>query len=440
MSRKLFFIKVLAVTVTFMIMLGFIPFMSSCTPQITFGELTVSDEIDAVTGEPVGSKDEFSFNIKKIFTTIKVSGVKADDNKRFNMINEDTGEIIFDKTEKYSIEDTGFIEAYFYIETENLGEGQVLLDPGKYSVSFYHNGELKDTADFEIIAPAAEIIEVKLSNEDRDNMELVNPISEFSSSDAFFIYVLTNFLIIGDVYSVRWYFDENEILDIVDIEITENYYGQEVVNFWYPPKLPWKPGSYKAEVYLNGSLYSKYDFMVVDEEEVVEEVPQKDGSYFTQGNIYINEDYGYSINYPNGWDYKEEYEDGHSVTFFPPASDNLSMFVAVSWFSEGAFDLNNLEIFSEDYLFDITGESEWNIEFMEIYSGGEEIYSGELSGLYYWEYFYSLTDQENNNYAFDNILLLKMDDLIMVSGLFLTRQAAEASDILNGMRDSISFE
>ncbi|MCJ7471191.1 MAG: hypothetical protein MUP02_00030 [Actinobacteria bacterium] len=435
MSRKLFFIKVLAVTVTFMIMLGFIPFMSSCTPQIKFGELTVSGEIDAVTGEPVGSKDEFSFNIKKVFTTIKVSGVKADDNKRFTIVNEDTGEIIFDKTEKYSIKDTGFIEAYFYVETEDLEEGQVLLDPGKYYVSFYHNGELKDTADFKIIAPAAEIIEVKLSNEDSDNMELVNPTSEFSPSDGFFIYVLTNFLIIGDVYSIRWYFDDDEILDVVDIEITENYYGQEVVNFWYPPKVPWKPGSYKAEVYLNSSLYSKYDFIVVGEEEV----PQKDGSYFTQGNIYINEDYGYSINYPDGWDYKEEYRDGHSVTFFP-VSDDISMFTAVSWFSEGAFDPNNFEIFSEDYLFDITGESEWNIEAMEIYSEGEEIYSGELSGLYQWEYFYSLTDQENNNYAFDNILLLKVDDLIMVSGLFLVRQAAEADEILKGMWGSISFE
>ena len=439
MSRKLFFIKVLAATVTFMIMLGFIPFMSSCVPQVTFGELTVSGEIDAVTGEPVGSKGEFSFNIKKIFTTIKVSGVKADDNKRFTMVNEDTGEIIFDKTEKYSIEDTGFIEAYFYIETEGLGEGQMLLDPGKYSASFYHNGELKDTTDFKIIAPAAEIMEVKLSNEDRDNMELINPTSEFSPSDAFFIYVLTNFLIIGDVYSVRWYFDEDEILDVVDIEITENYYGQEVVNFWYPPKVSWKPGSYNAEVYLNGSLYSKYDFMVVGEVEAVGEVPRKDGSYFTQGNIYINEDYGYSINYPDGWDYKEEYEDGHSVEFFP-ASDDLSMFIVVSWFSEGAFDPNNFEIFSEDYLFDITGESEWNIEGVEIYSEGEEIYSGELSGLYYWEYYYSLTDQENNRYAFDNILLLKGDDLIIVSGLFLVLQAAEASDIIGGMWGSISFE
>ncbi len=435
MSRKLFFIKVLVATVTFMVMLGFIPFMSSCTPQITFGELTVSGEINAVTGEPVSSKDEFSFNIKKIFTTIKVSGVKADDNKRFTMVNEDTGEIIFDKTEKYSIEDTGFIEAYFYIETEDLEEGPVLLDPGEYSASFYHNGELKDTADFKIIAPAAEIMEVKLSNEDRDNMELINPTSEFSPSDAFFIYVLTNFLIIGDVYSVRWYFDEDEILDVVDIEITENYYGQEVVNFWYPPKVPWKPGSYKAEVYLNGSLYSKYDFVIVGEEEV----PQKDESYFTQGNIYINEDYGYSINYPDGWDYKEEYEDGHSVEFFP-ASDDLSMFIAVSWFSEGAFDPNNLEIFSEDYLFDITGESEWSIEGLDIYSEGEEIYSGELSGLYYAEYYYSLTDQEHNRYAFDNILMLKGDDLIIVSGLYLMLQSAEADEILHGMWGSISFE
>ena len=192
-------------------------------------------------------------------------------------------------------------------------------------------------------------------------------------------------------------------------------------------------------MYLNGSLYSEYDFMVVGEVEAAKEVPRKEGGYFTQGNIYINEDYGYSINYPDSWVYKEEYEDGRSVTFFP-TSDDLSMFTAVSWFSEGAFDPNNLEIFSEDYLFDITGESEWSIEGVEIYSEGEEIYSGELSGLYHWEYYYSLTDQENNRYAFDNILLLKGDDLIIVSGLYLMLQSAEADEILKGMWGSISLE
>ncbi len=270
---KRFFCGKTFLIVTSIIVLSLLLFLPSCflLPTFSFGDLTISTEIDKETGAPLNSKNEFTIDVKKIYAAIKVNGVNADDNKRFTILNEDSGQIIFDLTDEYSTETEGPVGGNFYIETNDIEEDQLLLEPGNYIVSFYHDGQLKDSVEFKVKKPEVEILDVFLSSEiDESTLEPLNSVNEFKDSDTVFISIKTNYQLPGDIYSVRWYFGEDEIIDVVDVEITESLYETGSLALWLTSEKFRGPGNYNAEIYLNNSIYGKYDF-IVTLDEVVEE-------------------------------------------------------------------------------------------------------------------------------------------------------------------------
>lgn len=414
MPKKIFFTRALLVVITIIIALVLIPFLSSCNlTTVNFGDLTICSEIDEETGAPLKEKDEFNLNVKKIFATIEVSGVNADDNKRFTIVNNESEQIIYDDTDKYSIKLEGMVEGNFYLETNDLEEGQILMEPGSYTVSFYHNGELKDSVGFKINQPKSEIMEVTLSSEvDIDTLEPLNTVSEFGALDTVYVAVLTNYQILGDVYSVRWYYGEEDIIDIEDIEIQENKYIPVYATFWLASDMTTGPGNYKVEVYLNNSLYGKYEFLIIGEVPVEDEETATGGEafdYFSQGNVYMNEDYGFDIMYPDGWTVQEGVvEEGLSILFIPDSED-IHINMSISSSKEGPLDPDGLEAFSNNKVYDISVD--WESEISSI-----EASSGEIIGYYYEEYDYILTGLDENIFSYVDFLILRENDLIVFEG------------------------
>jgi len=414
---------------TFLVLSFFISFsftISSCAPELKFGDLIICEQIDDETGEPIKPKDEFDISIDKIYATIKVSGVRAEDNKRFTVKNEDTGEIIFDETKRYSTKETGYIEGYFYIETEDKKEDQILLEPGKYVVEFYHKGELIDSASFKVNMPEIRIIDVILANEVDENMEPTNPTNEFSPEDIFYACVKLNYQVKGNVLNAKWYTEQNELIDETEYEIPDDYYGGEsYITFSLTGENPWPSGKYSVEIYLNKSLYGKYDFGVVGEEALTI-------ASFSQGNVYDNQEYKFSISYPDDWTYtEEEDETGLEVLFIPPAGTEMSVIVMV--INEGYFEPDEVSVYVDNL---VQGASEeGNFEQVD-----RQEYSGEIHGFPYEEYDFILKGQDDSECSINVVLINKDSSLFIFTGLTGAEYYDQASEIFVGMLSSLNFK
>jgi hypothetical protein len=162
MTKKIFFKKSLIILTLLLIIISFTPFITSCTPEVTFGDLNICSEIDSETYAPIVNKDEFDIDTEMIFVTIMISGVNPQDNYRFTWRNKDTEEIIGEKSDKYSSEEGGSLEGYVSSWLAPEKEGYVIAQPGDYIVDFFHNGNLESSAEFKILAPI-EVAEEEIS-------------------------------------------------------------------------------------------------------------------------------------------------------------------------------------------------------------------------------------------------------------------------------------
>lgn len=393
--------------IPFALSLGF--FGTSCLPELTFGDLVICESIDEQTGEPVNPRSEFDFEVEKIFAAIKVSGVRGEDNYRFALKDSNTGSIIYDVTEKYSGKEKGFIELYVYMESEDLKEGEIILEPGEYMVEFYHKGELIEETEFEIKKPQAEVLEVVLARGINEENEPVNATSVFEAADSFYACVELNYYLIGDNLTVRWYLGEDELIDESSMDISENHYLPAYTAFQLQTdeNNPWPAGLYRVEIYLNENLHGKYEFEVKDDS-LTEGTAAVS---FNEGNLYSNENYGFSISYPDRWAYEEfeEEEEGVFVVFTPDSLD-IPISISVSMLMEGGFDPDNLEQFAYDTITAALSESEFD-------RNNLNIFSGELFGYYYEEYIYSYIDNNDIETALDLILILKDSELFVFLGV-----------------------
>ncbi|MCJ7472931.1 MAG: hypothetical protein MUP02_09010 [Actinobacteria bacterium] len=124
-------------------------FSVSCSREATFEAFVISSEIDDDYNAPIYPREEYvEGNIKgNIYAVIKVIGANRDNTFKFAWINNDTDEILFEDTNKYSSQEKGFLQGYFYsfIDSENTS-----LTPGQYRVEFYNNNELKSTVYFKV--------------------------------------------------------------------------------------------------------------------------------------------------------------------------------------------------------------------------------------------------------------------------------------------------
>ena len=295
----------------------------SCAPEQVFGELIICREIDSSTFEPGDVCGDFDIEVDQIFAAVEVKGVKAEDKWRFIWKNLGTGEVIADPTNVYSAQDTGYIEGFISYKLAPNGSGNIMAEPGDYSVSFYHNGELKSTGEFRINKPSVEILEASFS---KDIDEQGNPLEEskeFLQRDTIFAAIKVNYTLEGDQFSIKWYKGEDEFLKEESLRVEESLYGPGYIIF----QLINKDGKalpvdiYKVELFYEDEIVGEHYFDVVPEEFSLD--------LFSDGLKYINTEYQLEVDYPDDWFFieddwsfiEEEIEGGLKVRFTPEETE-----------------------------------------------------------------------------------------------------------------------
>ncbi|OFW63935.1 MAG: hypothetical protein A2Z35_03790 [Actinobacteria bacterium RBG_19FT_COMBO_36_27] len=378
----------LVVSLAVVLITGLISFATSCTPKLSFGDLTVCEDINQETYEPVGQKDEFDIEVKKIYATIEYYGVKGEDNYRYSWVSLDTGENILDETLKYSEGESDYFEGYA-MSFIGINDEVKVIPPGDYKIEFYHNGELEKTANFEVKKPVIEILEVSLANEVDENSAPVNKTQQFISTEIIYACVKVNYYIAGNNLKAKWY-DSNgdlviETLHTLDVDLFEPSWiafslaaeGRDI-----------PADAYKVEIYLNNNLYDTYDFEVSDARgaEAVED-------YFTRGNIYYNDKYFVSFSVPDDWIYTESENGGLNVTL-TEQSGNLP--VSFLFLASPSGDYPQSDQY-KDYADEISSgiEVESNLKLVDVQE--EEKVTGK--GIKYHEFIYLYNDSDNNEWA-----------------------------------------
>jgi len=429
-KRNIFFKGLVTIIATIVVLALMSTTFISCLPEQEFGTLTVCSEIDPETKKPSNDKSEFDVFDSKIYATISASGIKADDNMRFTIKEEESGTVVADLTEKYSKKEDGFIAGNFYIEYEKAEDSDILLPPGKYIVDFYHNGELKDSANFNVGAPQVRILEISLANEVDQNMEPVNTTQEFNIADTVYACVSLNYIISGNTVSAKWYSGQGELLEEKEIDITEDYYEEGYVTFSLVDEEGWTPGKYYVEIYLNDSLYGKFDFEVMGPEpgEVTDGAVSGEIS-FNQNNVYFSEEYGFSIAYPDNWTTEEsEDETGLSVIFNPTAQDfPVSMFVGM--IKEGNWQADQLESIADEITMSGSGLNQVD----------KSTDTGQMHGFPYEEYDYVLEDEEGVQYEAVCLMIKKDKELFLFFGINMIDFSQVSFNTYVTMLQSISF-
>lgn len=430
MKARFVFKKIILFFVVLLFVLTIVPFTTSCVPKLTFGNLLFCESIDDETGEAIDPKDEFDIDVEKLFAVIKASGVKAEDNYRFTLKNKDTGEIIQDITEKYSRKEKGFLVTNVRLELERAKEKQLMLEPGDYLVEFYHKGELIEDADFKIKKPDAKILEVVLSNEINENSEPVNPTDTFGANDIFYACVKLDYRLAGDNLAAKWYLGEDQLIDEVSLDIEEDLYSPEYTAFNLSNGGdPWPAGDYKVEIYFNEALYNTYDFKVEGDETA--EGPA--AATFDDGNVYVSEDYGFSIRYPDDWTYEENEEAGESIfVTFSPVYQNIPVIIITGMLKEGSFDPDMLVEQADELIKEITSGGDFDRT--KISEDGQQIF-----GYDYEEYIYTFVDEDGIEYQIDYTMILKDEDLFIFIGVSTSDYADAALDIYINSFSTISF-
>ena len=383
------FKKYLVILLAAIFTLGLTSLTTACEPDLSFGDLTICENINEETFEPVDQKNEFDINIGKIYATINYSGAKGEDNYRFNWINLDTGKNILDKTLKYSEGKSNYFEGYAmsYIATT---EEVKVIPPGNYKVDFYHNGELKSTANFMIEEPGIEILKVSLTNEVDENSAPVNKTEQFLSTEVIYACVNLNSYISGNSLKAKWYDSNGElIMETVD-DLDVDLYEPAWIAFTLEGENRDIPaGAYNVEIYLNDDLYGTYDFEVVEERQAA-----AGDDNFTQGNIYSSDKYGASFSMPDDWTYTEsESADGLEVNLVAPLIDLPVGFLFMASASDSYPPSDQYRVFADDMSADIAADNNWEVQGVQ----ENEFVNGNDKTFH--DFVYTYRDQDNNDWA-----------------------------------------
>jgi len=383
------FKKPLVILLSIIFILGLTSLTTACEPDLFFGDLTICENINEETFEPINQKNEFDINIEKIYATINYSGARGEDNYRFNWVNLDTGENILDKTLKYSEGKSDYFEGYAmsYIATNE--EARVIW-PGNYKVEFYHNGELKSTANFVVEESEIRILEVSLAREIAENSAPVNSTQEFLSTEIIYACVNINYYISGNSLKAKWYDSNGElIMETVD-ELDVDLYEPVWITFTLEGEGRDIPiGAYNVEIYLNDDLYGTYDFEVVEERQAA-----AGDDNFIQGNIYSNDKYGVSFSVPDDWTYTEsESAEGLEVNLVSQSLDLPIGFLFMASASDDYPPSDQYRDFANEMSSDIADDNDW-----EFVSVRENEFINE-NNITFHDFIYVFKDQNNDEWA-----------------------------------------
>lgn len=405
--------------------LCFVFFVISCapkTPELTFGDLVICEDLKQDTHEPVGPKNEFDARVNKICASIKFSGVKGEDNYRFNWINLDTGETALDETLKYSEEEKGYLEGYaasYIYATEEIK----IIPPGNYRVEFYHNGELRKTASFKVNKPEVRILEVALANQVDENYKPVNITQKFNPGETVYACVKVDYLIIGNTLKAKWYTSRRDLILEAKFDMDRDWYEPSYVTFDFKAESGiLSPDTYSVEIYLNDNLYGTFDFEVVSED------------IFSKGNTYSSSKYGFSFAIPDDWEYTEK-EDSKSLQVdLTPTSTDLQL--GFSFIISSTGDYPPEEQFSalaDEMAESVTGDYDWSqIDKQE----NDEVLK---NGIDYKEFVYKFNDNDNNEWTLPICFIEHNNRLYIFFGIVMADYYGIAQPIYNGILDSVNF-
>lgn len=379
----------LVILLSVIFVLSLVPFTTSCTPELYFGDLVICEDINQETYEPVNPKDKFDIEVKKIYASMEYSGVKGEENYRFNWINTDTGESAFDKTMKYSEGEDGYFEGYAASYVSVTGEGEI-MPPGNYKVEFYHNGELIKTANFTVKKPEIKILEVSLANEVGEDAAPINRTQQFSSTEIIYACVKTNYFILGNSLKAKWYTCNGDLIIETAADIDEDLYESIWTAFSFEGEGRDIPSdTYSVEIYLNNDLYDTYDFEVIEARgaEAGEDI-------FTQGNTYSNDNYGVSFAVPDNWTYTETDDaDSLEVHLVAPSEDLPVAFLFMVSPTGDYPPKDQFPSFVDEMNSEIAIDNNW--ELIDI----EENELVSKNGIPYCDFIYVYNDPDNNEWA-----------------------------------------
>jgi len=367
---KRFLIPLLSV----IFILGLIPLTTSCTPELSFGDLVICEDINQDTFEPENAKNEFDIEAKNICACIEYFGVKGGDSYRFNWINTDTGEDALDKTGEYAEGESGYFDGCAYSSSSLSGDG-INIPPGNYKVGFYHNGELIKTANFIVKKPEVKISEVSLANQVDEDFAPTNETQQFSSTEIIYACIRINYFILGNSLKAKWYDNKGNLIVETVADMDEDMYEPMWADFTFEGEDGYLlPGAYNVEIYLNDNLYGTYDFEVT--------------------NTYSNDKYGVLFAVPDNWTYAEiDDADGLEINLIAPSEDLLVAFLFMVSSTDDYVPKDQLPEFVDEMNSGIAVDNNWElIDMME-----EELVSN--NDVPYSNFVYIYNDTDNNEWA-----------------------------------------
>jgi len=384
--KRIYLKRFLVISLSIVVMLGLIPFATSCAPELSFGDLVICEDMNQDTFEPVNAKSEFDIEAKKISACIEYFGVKGGDNYRFNWTNTDTVENVLDITKQYFESEEGYFEGYAASYIDVTGEGGV-IPPGNYKVDFYHNGELIKTANFIVEKPEVKILEVSLANQVGEDFAPTNTTQQFSPTEIIYACIRINYFILGNNLKAKWYDSSGNLMVETVADMDEDLYEPMWADFTFEGEDGYLlPGGYTVEIYLNDNLYNTYDFEVIGTE--------AGEGIFTQGNTYSNDKYGVLFAVPDDWTYTEvDDTDSLEVNLVAPSEDLPVAFLFMVSSTGDYPPKEQLPEFADEMNSEIAVDNNWElIDIME-----EELVSN--NGIPYCEFIYTYNDTDNNEWA-----------------------------------------
>lgn len=304
--------------------LSALPFsLSSCTHREVFGEMVICSDIDSQTFEPVDLGDEYEINSSQIVAAVKVSGIKGGDRWRFTWRNSDTGKVIADSANIYSTNNSAFVEGYLSNRLLPAEGASIIAEPGNYSVSYYHNGELKAESGFIIKKPSPKIEEIGMYKGLDENGEPETESQVFYQGDEVYAAIKLDYKLSGEKYGIKWY-QGDVLLGEEEYYIRENSYipGYIIFQLINESQEAFPVESYKLEIIGSGRIVEEYIFEVIPEE--------YSDSIFAGDQAYINDEFGFEITHPDGWFIVEEEIEAGIKTGFTP-DDRIKKIIIDMW-------------------------------------------------------------------------------------------------------------
>lgn len=440
MSTKNIFKKIFILLSVISVLLSIAIFSTSCKVETTFGEVIICESLNKDTYEPINPKNEFEMSVQEINATIELTNVKGTDSYKYLWKNTKTGEVLYEATGQYEKDESRYLKGWFS-STISVKEGaDFLAVPGEYVVEFYHNGELKSTANFKIKEPESKILQVVLSNKINELYEPLAPAQVFKGNEIIYACVQADYLIAGSKYTAKWYDPSGAMILETSFEPPSSFYKTSWISFSLESAegSPLPAGSYKVEIYYNDVKFNEYIFSI---EEPSETQAGETSDIFSQQNMFTEaqDEYGFVIGYPDNFNYTVSAEaDNYNVTFLSK-DENVAYTLLVQVVLQNnpyyPKDDVGLKSLMDELVKSIIGsESEsWTI------SGPQVSDKRLVDGTEYKEYIYYLTEKQQGEFVFILSPVYKFDRLYIYIGFSHESYYEEFNKAYYGSLASLRF-